>query len=179
MMMVKRLAIFLILIFLPLKIHAGPLPEDQDRPIDCLTKNIYWEAKNQSFTGQLAVALVVLNRVTNSNFPSTVCKVIYEGPRYESWKTKVLPHLVKEARQYYPRRDRCQFSWFCDGRSDVPRDSSSLSRAHRIAWLVLNGHVFDFTLGATYYHADYVNPPWSKHKLRLVQIDDHIFYKNK
>ena len=94
MMMVKRLAIFLILIFLPLKAHAGTLPEDQDRPIDCLTKNIYWEAKNQSFTGQLAVALVVLNRVTNSNFPSTVCKVIYEGPRYESWKTKVLPHLV-------------------------------------------------------------------------------------
>ena len=169
--MLRQLAIFSILIFLPIVVHA----EDS---VDCLAKNIYWEAKNQSFTGQAAVALVVLNRVTSSRFPNSICKVVYEGPLYESWKTKTVPDLSDKERKYYPRRDRCQFSWYCDGRSDIPQNPTSFDLAHRIAWLVLNGHVFDFTLGATYYHAQYVTPKWAKNKWRLVQIDDHIFYRD-
>mgnify|MGYP001170441435 CR=1 FL=1 len=172
----KYLAIFLLLILISTSIHAKPPDET---PLQCLTKNIYFESRTQSIAGQLAVALVVMNRVKDFRFPFTICAVIYEGPHYESWKTKLLPHLSESERKYYPRRDRCQFSWYCDGKSDELKEESAVDIAQRLAWLVMNGHVFDFTEGATHYHADYVTPKWSKYKgfKKLLQIDNHIFYK--
>ena len=173
MIALKKLAIFLPVLLFPLQTYAD------ESAIDCLTKNIYFEAKNQSIAGQLAVALVVINRVKDKRFPKTICAVIYEGPTYESWKTRQIPDLPKESRKYYPRRDRCQFSWYCDGKSDNPKELTAIDKAQWVAWLVLNGHVFDFTRGATHYHANYVNPKWNRHKevKRIVQIDDHIFYR--
>ena len=168
------LVIFLLLINTP----TLAKPPDET-PLRCLTKNIYFEARTQSVVGQLAVALVVMNRVRNSRFPSTICAVIYEGPHYESWKTKLLPHLSESERKYYPRRDRCQFSWYCDGKSDELKEESAVDIAQRLAWLVMNGHIFDFTENATHYHANYVAPRWAKKKIKIVQIDDHIFYRDK
>tara|TARA_R100000008_G_C3521019_1_gene133981 strand:- start:124 stop:639 length:516 start_codon:yes stop_codon:yes gene_type:complete len=169
--MLKRLAMSLILVLLPLTAQASP--------VECLAKNIYFEAKSQSFAGQAAVALVVLNRVKDKRYPNTVCDVIYEGPTYESWKTRKIPELSKKERVYYPRRDRCQFSWYCDGKADKVREESAYQKAHKIAWLVLHGHIFDFTEGATHYHADYVSPKWNKQKnmIKIVLIDNHIFYR--
>ena len=94
-----------------------------------MAKNIYFEAKSESFAGQAAVALVVLNRVKHKAFPSTICEVIYEGPLYESWKTRQIPDLPQELRTYYPRRDRCQFSWYCDGKADKVKRGISVSRS--------------------------------------------------
>ena len=172
--MIKRKLIVLLLLFM-----LFPNEARADSAVECLTKNIYFEAKSESVAGQLAVALVVLNRVKHRAFPSTICEVIYEGPLYESWKTRQIPHLPKELRTYYPRRDRCQFSWYCDGKSDKPKEQTAFQLAHRLAWLVINGHVFDFTDGAIFYHADYVNPKWAKDKQKLFQLDSHIFYRNK
>ena len=175
-MMRKILVVFLPFILLTTSASARP-PDDS--PLTCLTKNIYFESRTQSIAGQLAVALVVMNRVKDFRFPSTICAVIYEGPHYESWKTKAVPGLSEEQRTYYPRRDRCQFSWYCDGKSDKPKEQSAINKAQRIAWLVMNGHIFDFTEGSTHYHADYVTPKWSKYKdfKKLLQIDNHIFYR--
>ena len=161
------------LLFISTPILAKPPDET---PLQCLTKNIYFESRTQSIAGQLAVALVVMNRVRDSRFPSTICAVIYEGPHYESWKTKSIPGLSKKLRTYYPHRDRCQFSWYCDGKSDKLKEQSAIEKAERIAWLVMNGHIFDFTNGSLYYHADYVNPKWANDKIKIVQIDNHIFY---
>ena len=146
-----------------------------------MAKNIYFEAKSESFAGQAAVALVVLNRVNDKRYPNAICDVIYEGPTYESWKTRKIPELSEKERVYYPRRDRCQFSWYCDGKADKVREESAYQEAHRIAWLVLNGHIWDFTEGATHYHADYVSPKWIKQKnmTKIVQIDNHVFYRLK
>jgi len=178
------LVIFLTLLLYPTNLADAnsstqePSSIEKENPITCLAKNIYFEAKSESFAGQAAVALVVLNRVQDKRFPDEVCKVIYEGPHYESWKTRAISDLPKEERVYYPRRDRCQFSWYCDGKSDNPKEESAYEQAHRVAWLVLNGHLFDFTQGATHYHAVYVDPAWSKHPevKRIVRIDNHIFY---
>ena len=93
MIALKKLAIFLPVLLFPLQTHAD------ESAIDCLTKNIYFEAKNQSIAGQLAVALVVINRVKDKRFPETICDVIYEGPTYESWKTRQIPDLPKESRK--------------------------------------------------------------------------------
>ena len=72
---------------------------------ECLAQNMYHEAKNQGFAGQLAVALVVLNRVNDHRFPNTICEVVHQGPVKESWKTKG-KDLMEHVRIYYPIRHR-------------------------------------------------------------------------
>ena len=105
--------------------------------------------------GQLAVAAVTLNRVQNSRFPSNVCDVVRQGGVI--------------------RRHSCQFSWWCDGKKDVPKDAELWRRANTMARLSTAGIVEDPTLGALWYHADYVNPYWAEQKERVAQIGRHIF----
>ena len=148
--------------------------------IECMAKNIYHEAKSQSLAGQMAVGLVVLNRVKSKNFPDDVCKVVYEGPIRESWKTRKDPSLPKEKRKYYPIRHRCQFSWYCDGKSDdIPvYDIDVYRTALIIAQRVFFGsYSKDITQGATHYHADYVFPSWRKQKTKTLVVGNHIFYR--
>lgn len=49
-----------------------------DSDIYLLSKIIYAEARGESYTGQVAVGAVVLNRVKSSSFPNTVSGVIYQ-----------------------------------------------------------------------------------------------------
>jgi len=116
--------------------------------------------------------MVTLNRVTDARFPNTVCEVVYEGPHRKSWKD---PSIL------IPLRDRCQFSWYCDGKSDnFPKhDEEAVMVAHEIADAVIQGNYMDYTGGALFYHADYVLPSWAKQKEKTIEIDDHIFYRFK
>lgn len=132
----------------------------------CLAQNIYFEAGNQSFAGKLAVGDVVMNRVNDSQFPNEVCEVIYQSEKFINWKGNEMPV-----------RGRCQFSWYCDGKSDEPTDSITWLESIRIADLILNGEFLDITEGALWYHADYVYPHWAEYLEEVVVIDNHIFYK--
>ena len=131
----------------------------------CLALNTYHEAKNQSMIGQVATAQVVMNRVADSRYPNTVCEVVKQGPKYKGSDV--------------PVRHKCQFSWFCDGKSDEPkRDSKEWRMAQEYARIVLSGRiVLDVTEGATHYHATYVKPSWAKTKTRTTRIESHIFYR--
>jgi len=128
----------------------------QLQQLRCLALNIYWEARSESTTGQLAVAAVTLNRVKNPNFPSDVCTVVRQGGEI--------------------RRHRCQFSWWCDGKKDKPVNTESWRRAMTLARLITAGVVKDPTHGALWYHADYVTPNWAEQKQRVAKIGRHIFY---
>ena len=86
-----------------------------DKEVTCMAKNIFFEAAIESTAGKLAVAHVTLNRVDSKQFPNSVCEVVYDGPHYTSASGK-----------QYPVRDRCQFSWYCDGKVDDPRPGSRL-----------------------------------------------------
>ena len=130
-----------------------------EKEIRCLTRNVYFEARSQSTFGKLAVAQVTLNRVRHPKYPSTICKVVHQGP-----KIKNRPRL-------------CQFSWTCDGVPDKVRSKSLYKECERVSMLALLYRDNDITLGATHYHATYVNPWWAKRLLMTVQIEDHIFYK--
>ena len=143
----------------------------------CMATNIYHEAGNQSMIGQMAVGQVVLNRVADKRFPNTICEVVYQGPTRESWKTKQTPDLNDA--EYYPIRHRCQFSWYCDGRSDEPKDKKTYERLLTIATSIVYNKInfIDITDGATHYHADYVKPAWAKVKTRTTRIGNHIFYR--
>ena len=131
----------------------------------CLALNTYHEAKNQSMIGQVATAQVVMNRVADSRYPNTVCEVVKQGPKYKGSDV--------------PVRHKCQFSWFCDGKSDEPKkDSKEWRMAQEYARIVLSGRiVLDVTEGATHYHATYVKPSWAKTMTRTTRIESHIFYR--
>jgi len=149
--------------------------------IECMARNIYFEAGNQSKAGMIAVARVVMNRVQDRRFPDNVCDVIYEGPLRESWKTKQDLNLPDDERIFYPQRDRCQFSWYCDGKADEilsKQNNIAWRQAQDIAFLVLNFNKYNGIVdGATHYHADYVDPDWNKTITLITKIDDHIFYR--
>ena len=131
--------------------------------LECMTKNIYFEAALESTAGKLAVAQVTLNRVKSRHFPNTVCSVVKQGRHYESG---------------FPVRDRCQFSWYCDGKHDTPSMGKMWGESQKVAIYVLeNAKLLDITDGATHYHADYIeNPRWAIARHKTMQIDTHIFY---
>ena len=136
----------------------------------CIADNIYWEARNQTPIGMIAVALVTRNRVNDKRYPHSYCEVIHQGPTHRSWKD---PNVR------YPIKNKCHFSWYCDGRSDdIPEyDSVIYELARTIAFKIYHGQFDDITEGATHYHAYYVEPDWAITKTPTLQIGDHIFYR--
>lgn len=151
-----------------------------DEQIFCLARNIYWEARNQSKLGMIAVGRVVLNRVNSDRHPSTICEVVHEGPTRESWKTKKDETLADKDREFHPIKNRCQFSWYCDGSDDEvrPGEEAIYELAYSIARnIVLHNKWAGIVEGATHYHATYVSPKWADKNKLTVRIDDHLFYK--
>ena len=140
---------------------------------ECLAKNIYFEAGVESTAGKLAVANVTINRTSNKNYPNTICGVVQEGIHYYN--------AAKD--KHFPVRDRCQFSWYCDGLLDEPREGRTWESAQELAERVLVNHydkaLIDITDGATHYHANWMEtyPSWSKKKKVMASIDRHIFYR--
>jgi spore germination cell wall hydrolase CwlJ-like protein len=143
---------------LPMKASFNALTNEAQKQISCLAENIYFEAKSEPKEGKIAVAFVTLNRLRTGNYADTICGVVTQ-------KTNGV----------------CQFSWYCDSsiaskrltikNSPVYNDILEMS-----TYLYLNIHrVQDVTNGATFYHADYVNPGWQLKKEK--QIGRHIFYK--
>ena len=122
----------------------------------CLALNIYFEARSESVQGQIAVAEVTLNRVASKHYPNDVCGVVLQE-----------------------NKDGCQFSWWCDGKSDEPRESNSLKTSKALAELMLRERDYITVIGkdATHYHTDKIKPYWAKEFYRIRQIGKHIFYK--
>lgn len=126
-----------------------------DDPITCLARTIYWEAKGEGIAGMEAIANVVMNRLGHEGFPNTVCEVVRQG--YE--------------------RGACQFSWWCDGRSDDAQDSKAYEVAKEIARKALNRQLTDRTGGALYFHQRKVSPKWSAEYIKTTEVGEHLFYK--
>lgn len=128
------------------------------RHLECLTRNIYWEAAGEPFEGKVAVAQVTLNRSKHPDFPSDVCAVVHQ-------KTKFQERVV------------CQFSWLCEkNHLTRPVHKKEYDESAVVAKMVLlENFKLDSLNEAIYYHADYVNPGWRKQK--ITKIGRHIFYR--
>ena len=127
------------------------------RQLDCLTRNIYWEAASEPFEGKVAVAQVTMNRLASGRFGDSVCGVIYQ-------------------KNVFYERVICQFSWVCESTHRVkPVYQPLWQESELVAKKVL---LENFRLPglkeALYYHADYVSPGWKKP--RIDKIGRHIFY---
>ncbi|MHC8401445.1 cell wall hydrolase [Pseudomonas sp. MDT1-17] len=130
---------------------ASPLND----AITCLARSIYWEAKGKSSADMEAVASVVMNRLGHKGFPETVCAVVKQGSE----------------------RKNCQFSWWCDGRSDQVQEETQYATAKEIARKALNKQLNDRTHGAIYFHDRNVKPNWARKYLKTTETSMFLFYK--
>jgi spore germination cell wall hydrolase CwlJ-like protein len=144
---------------LPFKTSYELLSKDVQKQVTCLAENIYFEAAHEPLNGKKAVAFVTINRLQTGNYAHTICDVVFQ-------KTN----------------GTCQFSWYCDEsvlrKRLTIRETKLYNEIRELAiHMVVNyERMTDVTGGATYYHADYVNPGW---KLKKVdQIGRHIFYRS-
>lgn len=123
----------------------------------CLASGIYFEARGEPIKGQAAVAQVILNRVRNPVYPNTICGVVYQNKRW---------------------RNRCQFSFACDGKRDRVRSARLFALARDVSMAVTAGRIYLDEVGSsTHYHAAYVNPRWARRMKRVGRIGLHIFYR--
>lgn len=122
----------------------------------CLSEAVYYEARSESRSGQLAVADVIKNRVVSRHYPNTICDVVYQGAE---------------------KAFACQFSFACDGSMELAPRGRAWTRSQDIAQLSLTGHVPDLTRNATHYHTAAVEPVWSKTLKFQRRIGFHEFYR--
>ncbi len=132
-------------------VNAQSLGEEQN----CLALSIYWEARGEIRRGMIAVGWTVLNRMQSEHFPSTPCDVVHQGGE----------------------QGPCQFSWWCDGKSDRPRDRDSWTAALLLSAKLLVDPPPDPTGGALFYHSVYIPLPWRRQRIRTTQIGGHVFYR--
>lgn len=123
------------------------------RQMECLTRAIYYEARNQPIEGQLEVAHVVLNRVRHPDFPMTPCGVVHQR-----------------------RQGRCQFSWSCTPlRTARPSDQVAWHLAQNVARIAARQNI-DRPVGALYFHSRRQAGRW-RHLNQVAEIGDHVFYE--
>ena len=129
----------------------------------CMALNIYYEARGSSRADRAGVADVVLNRVQDTRYPNTICEVVKQGLKDTNGNM---------------RRNKCQFSWYCDGKHDKPQDEDLWIDAQMLAFQVVYENKYrGITEGATHYHATYVNPRWASTLQLVGRIGAHIFYR--
>jgi len=130
--------------------------------LSCLAEAVYFEARSEPFIAQLAVANVVLARVESDRYPDSICDVVHQSKK---WKGK-------------PIRNKCQFSYWCDGKPETIANVDAYQESVSAAELALQGAILSQTGGATHYHAAYVTPYWSMDEEFMVlgQVGSHIFY---
>jgi len=153
--------IFILTITLAFNVNAAGNPSNIDKKqLYCLSQNVYFEARGEKTAGQLAVAMVTMNRVYSKQFPDSICKVVWQ---------------------------RRQFSWTHDGKSDLPTERKAWKLARQIAkfvytkygsYKVMSNGALDLTRGALHYYApDLADPKWAESKKVTRQIGGHLFLR--
>ncbi len=160
-------------------IGISELYAEEERPQEyCLALNMYFESRGSSIADMAGVSDVVLNRVKDSRYPNTICEVVKQAKMKESWKTAKDQDLDDQQRIYVPVRNKCQFSWFCDGKADMPLNQDLWHLVQNMAYLMIwEKRYVGITEGSTHYHAEYVNPRWASGLHLTGRIGKHIFYR--
>jgi hypothetical protein len=120
-----------------------------EKDIDCLTKNIYYEAGIEQPVGQYAVAHVTINRLKTGYWGKSICDVVYAKDQFSWTRLKKLP---------------------------AP-DKAKWNDALMVTYDVLHGHRVASLDKSLFYHADYIKDPhWADKTQKVTQIGRHIFY---
>lgn len=131
--------------------------QEKIRSLECLTRNIYWEAASEPFEGKVAVAQVTMNRLESGRFGDSVCGVIYQ-------------------KNVFYEKVVCQFSWVCETTHKTRPIHQPLWRESELVAkkVLLENFRLPGLKDALFYHADYVSPGWKLPKID--KIGRHIFY---
>ncbi len=130
-----------------------------EKELWCMATAIYFEARSESYRGQIAVGQVVMNRLAHPIYPKSICNVVFQNQNM---------------------RNACQFSFACDGIPERVTEPKAWAQAEEIAKGVINGTLYEADVGAsTHYHATYVYPHWAPKLKKNVKIGHHIFYQFK
>ena len=133
--------------------------QDSAKDINCMAEAIYFEARGETYRGQVAVGQVVMNRLAHPIYPKDICQVVFQNQQMHN---------------------ACQFSFACDGIPETVNDPKSWKQADAIARGVISGSLYLPEVGkATHYHANYVYPDWAPRLKRVTKIGHHIFYQFK
>jgi spore germination cell wall hydrolase CwlJ-like protein len=160
--------------------------------LKCMAENIYFEGRAEPMIGKIAIGHVVMNRIQDERFPNTICEVVRQGPVRESWKTKKDPTLPDSERKFYPIKNRCQFSWWCDGQKDIiwatymngeviTENMTAWRDSIHVALFIMNGdYSMDPTDGAVFYYNPHIaNPGWGALYEETAMIGNHRFMKDR
>jgi spore germination cell wall hydrolase CwlJ-like protein len=144
-------AIVFLALFVAADSHAASIKDEQR----CLALSLYFEARGEGRNGMIAVGWTILNRIRSHKFPATPCAVVRQGGE----------------------RPPCQFSWWCDGKSDRPRNRHSWNQAVLIAAQLMTDPPPDPTGGALFFHSTQIRPPFTRPRTRTTRIGSHVFYR--
>ena len=138
-------------------------PQLDRKEVLCLAVNTYHEARGESTGGRLATMNVVLNRVADGRWPDSICEVVKQS------KTNAEGKII---------RGKCAFSWYCDGKEDLPTTGPEFDKIYLEAEKFLSDRDrVDITDGAVYYHSVTVYPKWRFGLTKTARIDSHFFYR--
>ena len=134
------------------------------KQLNCLAKNIFYEAGSESLNGQAAVARVVMNRIAHG-FGKNPCDVVYQ-----------VTHVNKIVDDELQKVKLCQFSWVCEGKGDPNKNSTKYKQAEQVAYDVLAHDAYTEVLpkSALFFHNLTVDPLWPYKQ--VAKIGNHIFY---
>lgn len=138
--------------------NSSVTAEVRNKQLECLARNIYYEAGNQPFEGKVAVAQVTINRAESGQFPKDICQVVYQK------------NVVYE-------RVLCQFSWYCETATMMrPKNTAVFKESEMVArQVLLEGFRLPSLQKALYFHATHINPKWNRERVAI--IAGHVFYK--
>jgi spore germination cell wall hydrolase CwlJ-like protein len=132
-------------------VASMPQHEPLDAQLRCLAGAVYFEARGEPLSGQLAVAEVIINRAASGRFPASYCGVVTQ---------------------------KSQFSFVKRGRMPTaPETSDTYRKANAIALIAHRGLWRSEASEALYFHARYVSPAWAGRKQAAARISNHVFYR--
>jgi spore germination cell wall hydrolase CwlJ-like protein len=169
--------------------HAKGVTKQSD--LECLARNIYYEAASEPTEGKVAVGLVTINRSNHGAFPKTICGVVNQRTDVSVTKTVVQTRAVTEGTIFKTtkqvrettvkivKRTVCQFSWNCENVRAIRKNDSRWNDSLMVARELLDGGYDEFRdkyQDALYFHASRVRPSWARQKTKIERVGGHIFY---
>jgi len=190
-----RIMMQIIIAVLALTVMApGQAQSVNSRELDCLARNIYYEAGLESEEGQVAVGLVTINRSRDQKYPSTICGVVnqkttFSVPRTVTHIRQVTTGMIfktvtkiKETETVWTSYAVCQFSWRCENVRKINYTDSRWTNSVAVAQELLAGgyqELRDKYADIEYFHEKHIHPAWARTKRQIIRIGGHIFYADK
>jgi N-acetylmuramoyl-L-alanine amidase len=192
--MKKMISIILSIIALAVMAPCQAKEVGKQSDLECLARNIYYEAASEPEEGKVAVGLVTINRSNSGEFPTTICGVVNQRTTFsvphEVTKVRTITegrifkktHQVKETVTVWSSHAVCQFSWRCENVRKIRKNDTRWDDSLAIATELLNGGYEQFRYkyrDALYFHERHIRPAWAHQKQLIERIGGHIFYGDR